>query len=134
MNNSYLLEKYKTSLERRVEYRCYEEEKEQERKFSCGERWEADSEGEWDEVNNCKEAWKGHREIEIFCKFTITYILCLCVYMHMICITIWIYSLNGVMSHGVIILIQTMLVFKNSLVPGMGNIHFIWWSAEPKTV
>lgn len=32
MNNSYLLEKYKTSLERRVEYRCYEEEKEQERK------------------------------------------------------------------------------------------------------
>lgn len=44
MNNSYLLEKYKTSLERRVEYRCYEEE--QERKFSCGERWEADSEGE----------------------------------------------------------------------------------------
>lgn len=46
MNNSYLLEKYKTSLERRVEYRCYEEEKEQERKLSCGERWEADSEGE----------------------------------------------------------------------------------------
>lgn len=46
MNNSYLLVKYKTSLERRVEYRCYEEEKEQERKFSCRERWETDSEGE----------------------------------------------------------------------------------------
>lgn len=63
MNNSYLLEKYKTSLERRIEYRCYEEEMEQGRKFSCRERWEADSEEEWGEVNNYKDDWKGHREI-----------------------------------------------------------------------
>lgn len=63
MNNSYLLVKYKTSLERRVEYRCYEEEKEQER--SCRERWETDSEGEWGEVNNCKDAWKGQGKYDI---------------------------------------------------------------------